>query len=244
MASNATPTAVKDLIPSGEDLCKGIKDFGVAVNLKQNTFTPARAELDALIATEGNFTGAEGEEPAAYTALHSADDVGSKFISTAVKVLSITLGNSWSDVWLATGLPDNCVGLPRTQDSRYAALGGLNTYFTSHPDMEVNTPRIIVTAVLAKSCYDTITATRGGVKDATKKTADKKILRDAAMETFRQRYSGTVGPPQRGHSVDQPCARNRHGAHHRPALVPRKCLPLAVTSPASPLPDSRLIASA
>ena len=39
--------------------------------------------------------------------------------------------------------------------------------------------------------------------------------------------SGTVGAPQRGHSVDHAWARNLHGAHQRPALVPRKWRPLA-----------------
>ena len=193
MASNATPQKINDLITAGEDLCKGLHDSGVAVGIKQNTFAVARPELDALIATEGDFTDAEGAEPAAYAVLRDADNAGYKFIGTAVKVLSVSLGNSWSDAWLPTGLPDNTVGIPRTQDGRYAALGGLKTYFTKHPDMEINTPKVAVTAALAGAAYDAITVARGGVAGVTKITADKKILRDAAMAVFSLRYHGTVG---------------------------------------------------
>jgi len=193
MASNATPEKINDLITAGEDLCKGLHDSGVAVGIKQNTHDVSRPELDALIATEGDFTDAEGAEPAAYSALRDADSAGGKFIGTAVKVLSVSLGNSWSDAWLPTGLPDNTVGIPRTQDGRYAALGGLKTYFTKHPDMEINTPKVAVTAALAGTAYDAITAGRAGVAAAIKDTADKKILRDAAMDVFSLRYHGTVG---------------------------------------------------
>ena len=71
MASNATPREVNDLITAGEDLCKGLDVSGVAVGIKQNTHAVARPELDALITTEGDFTDAEGAEPAAYAILRN-----------------------------------------------------------------------------------------------------------------------------------------------------------------------------
>ena len=230
MASNATPDKVNDLITAGEDLCAGLNTDGVAVGIKQNTLAAARPELDALIAKEGDYTDAEGAEPDAYTALHNADDAGSKFIGTAVKILSITLGNSWSDAWLPTGLPDNTVGIPRSQDGRYAAVGGLKTYFTKHPDMEISTPKIVVTAVLAGTLYDAITAARKGVGAATKLTADTKILRDAAQATFRQRFSGTVS--ELGQLLGDTDPRWYKFGLNRPADPATPDVPLDVTATA------------
>lgn len=192
MASNATPILVNDLITAGEDLCKGLLDDGAAVGIKQNTELVARPELDALIATQGGFTDAESAATTAYTGLHTADVAAGSFISTAVKVLSITLGNVWCDGWLATGLPNKSLALPTTQDGRYAAVGGLKSYLTKHPDMEISTPKITVTAVLAGTLYDNITTTRKAVGDANKFTTDQKVLRDVALPVFQRRYHGAV----------------------------------------------------
>jgi len=71
----------------------------------------------------------------------------------AIKVLSITLGDDWSDAWQATGLPDNRVGVPRTQDARFTALGGLKVYFTNHPAQEVSTAAVVVTAARATTLH-------------------------------------------------------------------------------------------
>lgn len=190
--SNPTPKSIGDLIAAGEDLCDGLEDLEVAVGIKQNTFALTRADLDALIATHNNFKLAEGEEPDAYTALRIADSNGKAFIAAAVKVLSISLGEQWSDAWLATGLPDNVVGVPRTQDGRFTALGGLKAYFTAHPDMEVSTDKVVVTAAKATTLHAAVSAAREGVGQALQKTASKLLLREPAEAQFRKRFRGVI----------------------------------------------------
>lgn len=54
----------------------------------------------------------------AYAALRSADSNAKGFITRAIGVLKNYLGADWSDAWIPTGLPDNTVGVPRTQDGR------------------------------------------------------------------------------------------------------------------------------
>ena len=191
MASNPTPKSLGELIPSGEDLCDGLSQHAVAIGIKQNTFAAVRADLDALIAAQAAFHAAEGAQPDAYTALRTADSNGKGFIARAVKVLSISLGGAWSDAWLATGLPDNTVGIPRTQDGRFAALGGLKAYFTANPAKE-NAP-LNVTAVTAETLYQAVSDARTAVGNALTLTKNKLIIRDGAKEAFRDRYRATIG---------------------------------------------------
>ena len=153
MASNETPNRFDELVAAGEDLCDGLDQHAVTAGIKQNTAAEVRGELDALTGAHGLFKEEEGRQPAAYTALRVADSNAKGFIAAAIKVLSITLGDDWSDAWQATGLPDNRVGVPRTQDARFTALGGLKVYFTNHPAQEVSTAAVVVTAARATTLH-------------------------------------------------------------------------------------------
>lgn len=191
--SNPTPLALNELIAAGEDLCDGLENIGVAVGIKQNTFALARADLDALIGTNNTFKAAEGEQPVAYAALRTADSNGKAFLAAAVKVLSISLGNAWSDEWIATGLPDNTVGIPGTQDARFAALGGLKAYFLANPASEVSTAKVVVTAAAANALYQAVSDARELVGQALDKTKAKLQLREPAEAQLRKRYRGVIG---------------------------------------------------
>ena len=237
MANNPTPTIVSDLITSGEGLCTGLDADGAAVGIKQNTGALARPELDTLKAAQGAFTDAETATTNTYAGLHSADAAASTFIGTAVHIFSVTLGNTWSDAWLATGLPDNSLGVPRTQDKRYAALGKLNIYLTNHPDMEISTPKITVTAALADTLYKAITTTRKAVADANTATTDAKTARDAAVPAFSERYSATV--QELGHLLSDTDARWYKFDLNRPADPAQPEAPAGVT--ATPLGGGRVL---
>ena len=190
MASNPTPDPLGELTASGEDLCDGLNQHAAAIGIKQNTFAATRADLDALIAAQAALQVADGAQPAAYAALRSADSNGKGFIARAIKVLSISLGDAWSDAWLATGLPNNTVGIPSTQDGRFAALGGLKAYFTANPAKE-NAP-LTVTAAIAGTLYQAVSDARTAVGNALTLSSGKHKLRDAKKDAFRARYRATV----------------------------------------------------
>lgn len=190
MASNPTPTRYDELIASGEDLCDGINQIGATIGMTHNTFALTRADLDALIAAEDVLKTTVAPESAAYSALRTADSNGKGFIARAVKVLSISLGNDWSAAWEATGLPDNTVGVPRTQDARFIALNGLKAYFTANPAKE-NAP-LNVTAAIAGPLYTAISDARQAVGNALATAKDKLMLRDAALKKFRDRFRGAI----------------------------------------------------
>jgi hypothetical protein len=185
MASNPTPDSI------GEDLCDGLTRHAVASSIKHNPFAAVRADLDVLIAVQNAFKATEGAQPDAYNTLRSADSNAKGFIARAIQVLSISLGNVWSDAWSAIGLLDNTVGVPRTQDARFAALGGLNAYFPANPAKE-NAP-LNVTAAIAGTLYQALCCARTAVGNALALTKNKDKARDAAKVTFRERYRATIG---------------------------------------------------
>ena len=190
MSANPTPDPLGELLAAGEDLCDGINQHAAAIGLKQNTFALARADLDALIAANNALNAAQGAEPAAYAVQRTADSNGKGFIARAIKVLSISLGNGWSDVWAATGLPNNTVGIPSTQDARFAVLNSLAAYFTANPTKE--NAGLDVTAAIATSLYTAVSNARQGVGNALNLTKTKLMARNDARDVFRIRYRGTI----------------------------------------------------
>jgi hypothetical protein len=202
MASNPTPDTIGELIAAGEDLYDGLVQHAVACNIKQNTPAAFRADLDALIAAQNALVAAEGEEPAAYAALRTADSNGKGFIARAIKVLSISLGNDWTAEWIATGLPDQTVGIPSTQDKRFTALGGLAAYFTANPAKE-NAP-LQVTAAIATTLHTAISDARQGVGNALNKTKGKLLARNEKRDAFRLRFRGTINELEQCLSIDDP----------------------------------------
>lgn len=202
--SNSTPLRLDELLASGEDLCDGLNSIGVAVGITENPFAAVRASLDALIGTNNLLKAAEGAQPDSYTALRTADSNGKSFIAAALKVLRISLGEEWSDAWLATGLPDNKVRVPNTQDGRFTALGGLKAYFTANPAAEVSTPKITVTAALAQTLFTAVSGARSAVNTAVGLTKDRLLAKNVALEAFRKRYRDCVDEIGRRLSDEDP----------------------------------------
>jgi hypothetical protein len=202
MASNPTPDPLNELIAAGEDMYDGLNQHAVSVGIKQNTPADFRTDLDALIATQNALVAAEGAEPAAYAALRTADSNGKGFIARAIKVLSISLGNAWTAEWVATGLPDQTVGIPSTQDKRFTALGGLAAYFTANAGKE-NAP-LNVTAATATALHTAVSDARLGVSNALSFTKSKLLARNAALAAFRERFRGTINELEQKLSPEDP----------------------------------------
>ncbi len=202
MASNPTPDPIGELIAAGEDLHDGLSQHAVACNIKQNNPTDFRADLEALITAQNDLVAAEGAEPAAYSALRSADSNGKGFIARTLKVLSISLGNAWSVEWTATGLPDQTVGIPTTQDKRFTALSGLAAYLMANPEKE--NAQLEISAAIATSLRNAVSDARQNVGNALRLTKEKIIARDAARSAFRLRFRGTLHELEQKLSAEDP----------------------------------------
>lgn len=202
MASNPTPDPISELIAAGEDLYDGLLQHAVGCNIKQNSPADFRADLDALITAQNALVAAEGAEPAAYAALRTADSNGKGFIARAIKVLSISLGNEWSAEWIATGLPDQKVGIPSTQDKRFTALSGLAAYFTANPAKE--NALLDVTASIATTLHTAVSDARKSVGNALNLTKTKLLARNEKRDAFRLRFRGTINELEQCLSIDDP----------------------------------------
>lgn len=193
MASNPTPKPILELIASGEDMYDGLNRHFATIGLKKNNPPDFRLALDTLITTEGAFKHAESLEPAVYTLLRTADSNSKGFIAACIKIISLSYGNAWNNHWLDTGLPDNSVSVPRTQDKRFAAVGGFKGFFTRNPGLEMTTPTVTVTAMLADSLYQAHSDARQAVGNALSATAAAMQPRDTALTTFRAMYRSVIG---------------------------------------------------
>lgn len=202
MASNPTPDSINELLAAGEDLCDGLDHHGVAAGILQNTAAATRADLDTLVAAFTAFKQAESAQVPAYAAHRSADSNAKGFIAKAINVLKNYLGNRWSDAWLATGLPNQSVSIPRTQDERFSALTGLKGYFTNHAAHENAT--LGVTAAIATTLHTALSGARNGVGNALNATKAAKIAFENAKDAFRARYRGTIGELEQKLDAEDP----------------------------------------
>lgn len=190
MASNPTPNRYDELVASGEDLDDGLVQHETALDITQNTHAKVRADLDALIAAHTAFKAAEGAQVGAYAALRTADSNAKGFISKAISLLRISLGHEWTDAWAPTGLPDNAVAVPRTQDGRYTALTGLKNYFTANAAKE--SADLGITAAAATTLHTALTTARSAANTAKANAKAASILLTQKKAAFQKRFRETI----------------------------------------------------
>ena len=125
MASNPTPSRLEELIAAMEDLADGVHQHAAGLGIVQNTEAKIRNELQVLTNAVSAAGSAHAQTAIVYAVLlRPADSNAKGFLAKAIKVLSIAYGNDWSAAWEATGLPDQTVGVPGTQDGRRAEAYG------------------------------------------------------------------------------------------------------------------------
>jgi hypothetical protein len=192
MASNQLPATNEPLFTLGEDMADGCHVHEVAVGLKQNKEADLRPVLAAAVTAQASFKAAQTAKVALSTAVTVADSNAKAFIGSARRVLIETLGDGYSQVWEATGFPNQSTAVPGTQAERQTLLQSLGNYFTANPTLEVNTPRIVVTAAKALLLFTALSDARSAAADGNTDAGQKKNLRDAAVATLRIRMSGLV----------------------------------------------------
>jgi hypothetical protein len=192
MASNQLPNGMDNLFTLGEDMADGCDNHEVTVKLKQNLGVDVRADLAAAILAQGIYKDALSAKTDFSTAVTVADSNGKAFIGSARRVLVANLGEGWSQAWVATGFPNQSTAVPSSQGQRQSLLNSLNIFFTKNPDMEVSTTKITVTAALAGTLFTAFSGARTAAMDGNQDAGTKKIARDAAVQTLRDRLTGLI----------------------------------------------------
>jgi hypothetical protein len=191
MASNRLPDKRDRLFALGDDMCDGLHQYEVAIDIKQNTEAVVRPALAAARAAEAAYGESQVAKKAANAVLTAADNAGRVFITNARKRLSKFFGESYSTEWGAAGWPNNSVGMPSTQDDRFNLLSSLKTYFTGHPAHE--SADMDATAALADAAYAAISNARAALALKVTESGNAKKARDTAEANLRKRMVGVIG---------------------------------------------------
>lgn len=192
MASNDLATGVSQLFTQLEDMADGAQQHEAAIGLRQNTEAPLRADLSAAQAAQNAFKAAADRKSALVTAQTVADSNGRAFLAAARGILVPILGSGWNSSWEAAGFPDGSTSVPSTIAERQALLLALQNYLAAHPDYEVETARVKVTAARAGELFAALSDARSAVNDALTEVGNQKTARDAALLALRKRGRGVI----------------------------------------------------
>lgn len=192
MASNQLPDGIYDLFTLAEDMADGAHNHEAAVGLKQNMEAGLRADLDPAVAAQAAYKQVLDDNTGLSTALTVADSNGKAFISAARRTLVASFGERFNASWASAGFTGHSTAVPATQGAREALLLSLKNFFTANPAYEVNTPKVIVTAARADALWTAMVAARTAARDGNTLAGQKKMIRDAAEQTLRDRMSGMI----------------------------------------------------
>jgi len=187
------PDNIYELFTLGEDMADGAHNHEATVGLKQNTEVNVRADLDPAVAAQAAYKKVLDANTDLGTALTVADSNGKAFIGSARRVLVGSFGERFNSSWASAGFPDGSTAVPNTQAKRAALLLSLKNFFTDNPAYEVNTPKLVVTAAVAGTLWTALVAARTAAKDGNTLAGQKKVGRDAAEQTLRDRLTGMIG---------------------------------------------------
>ena len=190
MASNTLPSGLDALFTLAEDMADGLNAHAVAIGVLQNTEAKVRADLLAAQTAQNNYVASRAAKIGLTTAQTVADSNAKAFIGITRDVLAVTLGGQWSQVWEATGFPNQSLAIPTTLEERQALLAALQAYLTANPTKE-NAP-LGVTAAQAGTLLTALSDARSAVNNGLVENGQKKALRDTAERTLRTRLRGTI----------------------------------------------------
>jgi len=190
MASNNLPRGIDALLTLAEDMADGLNTHAVAIGILQNTEAKVRTDLLAAATAETSFRNAQTAKIGLTTTQTVADSNGKAFIGITRDVLAVTLGGQWSQVWEATGFPNQSLAIPAKIGDRQALLAALQAYLTANPAKE-NAP-LGVTAALAGTRFTALSDARSAVNAGLVESGQKKVLRNTAETNLRTRLRGTI----------------------------------------------------
>ena len=191
MASNKIPQSpIENVFALAGDMAGGAAAQGASIGLVQNTQTTINADLAAARDAESAFQAARSVKQSRSYALQYADAAAKGFIAATKSILSLTLGTKWSADWAAAGWNDSTLAVPVSTTARLGHLPAIKAYLTGNPGKE-NAPAG-VTAAAADAAHTALAAAVAASNAANVAAGQAKAVRDAALESLRQRMIGLV----------------------------------------------------
>ena len=190
MPVNELPKSSGELFTLADDMAGGLHKYEAAIGVKQNTEVALRTALTAAVGAEGDFREATSTLNALEKSRGAADAAAAVFIKAARAVLVQSLGELWSDQWLATGFPNQSTAVPKRQPELLQLCAALHIYLAANPGKEI--PQLGVTAAVAQARHDGLQAARHAVEEGMADAETKRNARDAAVAALRKRMRGLI----------------------------------------------------
>ncbi len=163
------------------------------MGLVHHTAATLGAALALAETTQSDYKKAGKAVSTAGDTLKTADGNGKGLITLAREALKPSLGKTFNPDWAVVGFKNNSLAVPDHQDERLALLNQMNKYFTDNPAMEINTPKLVVTAAAAKGFWQGLFDGQKGVEDAEEDYLVKQTARDNADLALRAEMTGMIG---------------------------------------------------
>lgn len=193
MASNALPKNLDGLMTLAEDAADGAHTHGVTVGLLQNTEAKIRADLAALIAANQHFDNMTGDNPAMTTGVTVARSNARAFAVLLRDTLKPAFGNQASQSWVPVGFTAQSIAVPSTGEKLLPLLMSMKNFLTDNPAYEVNTTKVVLTATLAGTLHEALSATRSARNSHDTDGSTALTGRTNAEAKLRLRLRGLIG---------------------------------------------------
>ena len=192
MATNPIPATNSQLFALAQDAGDGATAHEVAIGLLQNTSAKIYAELSAARAAEAAYAASKTAKDTVSANLRNADSNVRAFIKACGAYFTQIISDGWTTAWEATGFPNQSPAIPASQDDRLTLCAALEDYFTANPTKEISNGNLVLTAARADTLYLAFAAARDAVNEANTDAGQKKVARDAAVNTLRTRMRGLI----------------------------------------------------
>jgi hypothetical protein len=191
MSSYSIATIFTDLSTQTTEFIEGMIAHEKSIGVTQNTAATIAADLATAEAANGAFEAIkEGRSTTLQPAYRKADEEGEQFIVRAKKVLTVHLGERWTEQWAEAGFADRSIRIPQSIGGREKVLKLLASYFKAHPSQE--STDLKVSAKRAATLHAALVAARTAVENHPSRQKAARIGRDEAITALRKRLRATV----------------------------------------------------
>ena len=192
MPANPSPPTNSQLFALAQDAADGADVHGIAIGILQNTATKISAELTAARAAEATYAASKTAKDTVSANLRQADSNARAFIKALAAYYTQIISDGWTAAWEATGFPNLSTAVPLLQDERLTLCGATRDYLTATPTLEISNGSLILTAARADNLFINFASARDAMNEVNTDSAQKKILRDAAVNVLRARLRGLI----------------------------------------------------
>lgn len=193
MASNALPQPLDKLMTLAEDAADGAHTHEVSIGLLQNTEVKIRADLLGLVNANQHFGDMTGGNNGMTTAVTVARSNGRAFATLLRDRLKPVLGNRASQAWVPVGFTAESIAVPSTGEKLLPLLMSMKNFLTANAQYEVNTPELVLTAVLAGTLHTAFSDARSARNNHDTDGNTALNARNVAEEKLRTRLRGLIG---------------------------------------------------